>query len=86
MRAWLGRAAVVALVAAAPVGVYFAPGGGPSYPEHWDTRVLDLVHFVEDERDLCFKHPVEVEFLDDKAFKEKVIADNPKLFTMPEES
>ena len=69
---WLGRVAVVLLLLAAPVGVYFAPGDGPSYPKHWDARVLDLVHYVEQERGLRFKHPVDVEFLDDKAFKAKV--------------
>jgi hypothetical protein len=72
VRAWLERVAVVLLVVAAPVGVYFTPEDGPSYPKHWDARVLDLVHFVEQERGLRFKHPVDVEFLDDKAFKAKV--------------
>lgn len=71
MRAWLGRAAVAVLVVAAPVGVYFTPEPSP-YPKHWDARVLPLVHFVEQERGLAFKHPVDVEFLDDKAFKAKV--------------
>ena len=71
MRAWLGRVAVALLVVAAPVGVYFAPESSP-YPKHWDARVLPLVHFVEQQRGLAFKHPVDVEFLDDKAFKAKV--------------
>jgi hypothetical protein len=72
VRAWVGRLVVIALVVAAPVGVYFTPEDGPSYPKHWDARVLDLVHYVEGERGLTFKHPVDVDFLDDKAFKAKV--------------
>jgi hypothetical protein len=69
---WLDRVLVVLLVLAAPVGVYLLPEEGPSHPKHWDARVLDLVHYVEQERGLRFKHPVGVEFLDDKDFKAKV--------------
>lgn len=65
---------VVLLVAAAPVGVYLAPSSheGPSHPDAWDTRVQDLVTFVEQERGLTFAHPVHIRFLDGKAFDEKV--------------
>jgi hypothetical protein len=69
----LAKAGVALLVAAAPVGVYLAPDdSGPSYPERWDPRVSGLVSFVERERGLAFEHPVEVSFLSDAEFREKV--------------
>ena len=77
MRKALARLGTVLLVAAAPVGVYLAPEDGPSYPKEWDSRVLELVHFVESERGLTFEHPVEVEFLDEAAFKDKVRSPEP---------
>lgn len=77
MRKLLGRLGVVLLVAAAPVGVYLSPSDGPSYPDTWDPRLVDLVSFVETERGLTFEHPVEVEFLDDAAFKDKVRSPEP---------
>ena len=36
---------------------------GPSHPDEWDPRVVDLAAFVEDERGLDFDHPVYVDFL-----------------------
>jgi hypothetical protein len=69
---WLARIGVVLLVAAAPVGVYVAPGEPPSYPEKWDPRVAGLVGFVERERGLRFEHPVDVEFLAGAAFEAKI--------------
>lgn len=33
-----------------------------TYPEAWDPRVAPIADWVEDERDLVFEHPVEVEF------------------------
>jgi hypothetical protein len=77
VRTLLARLAVVLLVAAAPVGVYLAPGPAPAYPSHWDARVVDLVTFVEQERGLRFRHPVQVEFLDDAAFRTQVTAPAP---------
>jgi hypothetical protein len=41
-------------------------------PDHWDARVADLVEFVEDKRELRFKHPVEVEFLETGEFRKEV--------------
>jgi len=35
----------------------------------WDPRVLEFANFVEDERGLAFEHPVEVQFLSAKKFK-----------------
>lgn len=77
MRQVLARLGVVLLVAAAPVGVYLAPSDGPTYPEHWDARVTELVAFVEKERGLRFEHPIEVRFLADEAFVEEVTAPDP---------
>ncbi|MET0902422.1 MAG: hypothetical protein ABWZ52_04210 [Acidimicrobiales bacterium] len=46
------------------VGVVVVSGDdGPSHPEEWDPRIVDLAAFVEDERDLEFDHPVFVDFL-----------------------
>lgn len=68
LRVLLALAAVAALVA----GWALRGPSGPSYPKVWDSRVLDIVHFVEKERGLTFKHPVNVSFLDDKEFVKKV--------------
>lgn len=73
MRRLLGRVGVVLLVASAPVGVYFfAPRERPAYPQQWDARVVSVVRFVEQERGLRFGHPVDVQFLDDAAFRREV--------------
>jgi hypothetical protein len=59
---WL--AAIVAALGLAAGAIYLvSSGGGPSYPDQWDERVADLAAFVEDERDLSFRHPVAVDFL-----------------------
>ncbi len=71
---WIAPVAVLALVGAG-AGVWALTqrgDDGPSFPAQWDPRVADLVDFVEDERGLDFKHPVEVEFLTDAAFRERV--------------
>jgi hypothetical protein len=44
----------------------------PSWPKHWDARVLPIVAFVESERGLTFKHPTPVRFLSDAAFQKEV--------------
>ncbi len=41
-------------------------------PDHWDARVTDLVDFVEENRDLRFKQPVQVDFLKPDAFRKEV--------------
>jgi hypothetical protein len=38
----------------------------------WDARIVDLVRFVEDERELTFKHPVKVKFLTEAEFRTAV--------------
>jgi Coiled-coil receptor-binding R-domain of colicin E2 len=35
----------------------------PSIPKSWDPRVIDLVHFIEKDRGIPFKHPVPVSVL-----------------------
>jgi len=40
----------------------------PPPPAAWDDRVVDLVAFVEDARELRFEHPVHVEFLPEDEF------------------
>jgi len=48
---------------------------GNDHPEAWDGRVVDLVHFVETERDLSFDHPVHVDFLTDEEYSEEATTD-----------
>lgn len=36
---------------------------GPKFPKMWDSRVTPIVQFVQTERGLTWKHPVEVKFL-----------------------
>jgi hypothetical protein len=36
---------------------------GPPHPDEWDPRVLDIVTFDENHRDLAFEHPVFVDFV-----------------------
>jgi len=43
--------------------------GDPDYPDHWDARVEPFVKVVEKQRGLEFRHPVNVDFLDVKAFQ-----------------
>ena len=49
---------------------------GPPHPKQWDAGVLPLVRFVEQARDLRFRHPVTVEYLSDADFRREV-ADEP---------
>jgi hypothetical protein len=53
--------------------------GALTPPSHWDTRVADLVDFVEQTRGLSFKHRVPVRFLSEGAFKKAVAADQSDL-------
>jgi hypothetical protein len=52
---------------------------GPHYPKEWDSRVLDIVSFDEKERGLTFKHPVEIEFMNEDDFKAKVTTSDEDL-------
>jgi hypothetical protein len=49
---------------------------GPSYPSEWDSRILPIVHFDEQERGMVFKHPVQVLFMTPKAF-DKTVSSSP---------
>jgi hypothetical protein len=82
-RRWVPLALVVALIAALTgAGTFVALARrGSSYPSEWDPRVAGLVSFVERERGLDFEHPVEVEFLDNAAFNERVTTDESSLTT-----
>ena len=74
-------ALVVATAAAAGIFVVGRDKGpqGPPHPSKWDARVQKYVDFVEQKRDLEFKHPVYVDFLPAKEFKEQVTADRDEL-------
>jgi hypothetical protein len=50
---------------------------GDSSPKTWDSRVAELVTFVEQERGLTFKHPVAFDFLTDDAFVALVSSKRP---------
>lgn len=52
---------------------------GPNYPDEWDPRIADIAEFVEDERDLAWKHPVHVEFLPEDEFVEVVTGDDGEI-------
>lgn len=68
--------AAVVLVVAGVVVVARRDDDGPSHPDKWDPRVLDLVSFVEKERGLRFEHPVQVDFLPDAEFRKEVTEDD----------
>jgi hypothetical protein len=55
--------------------VVHGDSSGPDYPKAWDKRVQFAVDFVEKERGLTFKHPVEVDFLSDAVFQKRVAGD-----------
>jgi len=55
--------AVVVAVTIAAVPVVLAINRGESEPDGWDSRVTDLVDFVERERGLAFEHAVSIAFL-----------------------
>jgi hypothetical protein len=57
----VGLAGLVVLGVAA--GAFAWAQRDRGYPEEWDSRVVELVEFVELERGLDFDHPVEVNFL-----------------------
>ena len=75
--------ALVVVTATAATGVFVASRGsapqGPPHPAKWDAKVQAYVDFVEKKRDLEFKHPVYVDFLPAKEFKEQITADRDEL-------
>ena len=50
-----------------------------THPDEWDARVLELVEFVEAERDLTFEHPVAIEFLDEEAWRAQADIDEEEI-------
>jgi hypothetical protein len=48
--------------------VLIARGGSSKWAKSWDPRVTDMVTFVENDRELTFKHPIKVLFLTDAEF------------------
>lgn len=57
--------ALSALVVAALVAgsAYLVVRGKPDFPKYWDSRVAPIAAWVAKARNLDFKHPVEVDFL-----------------------
>jgi hypothetical protein len=49
---------------------------GPSYPAHWDHRILPEVRIAERQRGLSFRHPVPVRFLSPPAFRKSLQQDD----------
>ena len=67
---WTGTDLVVVAVVAAIV----LPGDDDvTHPDDWDPRVLDLVHFVEDERGLLYEHPVTIDFLTAEEYTARIL-------------
>ena len=77
---WLSVVLVVLLVASGGAGVATQRADEQdAYPDEWAAPVRPYVDIVEDERDLAFKHPVEVEFLSDEDFRREITADEAEL-------
>lgn len=80
-RRWPALVALLALAAGGVVAYRVLSGDSTTdgYPSAWDPRVLPAVQFVEQDRGLEFKHPVEVDFLSDSEFRKQVTEDPSKL-------
>lgn len=55
--------------------IYAFGDRGPDHPDSWDPRVLPLVEFVESERGKSFDHPVYVRFLDEAAYRDRIVGE-----------
>ncbi len=51
---------------------------GHEFPRRWDRRVEAIAHWVERDRGLTFRHPVEIRFLDDAAYSKVARGDDEK--------
>lgn len=71
--------AVAVVVAGAVTGGVLWLNRGSDYPDDWDSRVEDLVAFVEEKRGLEFEHPVYIDFLSEKEFEKEVTSDESDL-------
>src|SRR5439155_8733263 len=81
-RRWVALAVAMGVFQAAGIFTLAAHGLGAHrsrYPDHWDPRVAELATFVEDERDLTFRHPVSVDFVPDDQFRKDVTSDRADL-------
>ncbi len=81
---WLVVGIAVTLIVGAGAAAVFLPAGGGgdserTYPQTWDRRVLPFVEAVEEQRDLDFKHPVQVRFLSGEDFEKEVTTDEAEL-------
>lgn len=65
---------VVLVLVGGGIGAFVLLSGddGPDHPDAWDPRVEELAAFVERERGLEFRHPVETSFLTEAEFVEQV--------------
>lgn len=63
------------LVAAIAVVSRTTANDDPPHPARWDPRVIDLVTFVEKQRDLRFRHAVYVDFLTAKQYTKVTTSD-----------
>ena len=70
---------VVVLIGATVAVFVVNRDSGPHYPKAWDSRILPIVQFDEQERGLHFKHPVEVLFMTPKAFDKLVTTSSSSL-------
>ena len=78
---WIVALAVLAVLLIGATVVTFAAtrNTGTSYPKAWDSRILPIVRFDEQERGLTFKHPVQVLYLSPKAFDKTVTTSSATL-------
>ncbi|MGY6499996.1 MAG: hypothetical protein ACXIVQ_03735 [Acidimicrobiales bacterium] len=69
----------IACVVAAAVFVFTSAAEGVYHPEEWDERVLELVEWVEQERELEFLHPVYVDFFTPEEYSDYMRYDAAEL-------
>ncbi|MGN6721736.1 MAG: hypothetical protein ACTHJM_03900, partial [Marmoricola sp.] len=78
---WISLGLVLVLVIGAGVtaGLVLSKSDRPTYPKAWDPRIAPLAAIAAKDRGLTFKHPVFVEFLDNKAFDKEVTTNDDDL-------
>jgi hypothetical protein len=75
-RRWMVGAGIAVVVGAAiATVVVISRRGGPDHPSAWDPRVSDLASFVEREKGVDFDHPVNVVYLAEAEFKDRLRID-----------
>jgi hypothetical protein len=75
----VGVFVVLALAGGAALALFLTRAPGAHYPKEWDPRVKDIVAFDESTRGLTYKHPVDIEFLSDDDFTQKVTSSEADL-------